>query len=37
MPDEAARRAGWREAVKGKMVEIGWLARQGRDRRVTRP
>ncbi len=27
-PDEAARRAGWREAVKGKTVEIGWLARQ---------
>ncbi len=30
MPDEAARQAGWREAVKGKVVEAGWLARQGR-------
>jgi len=29
MPDEAARQAGWREAVKGKEIEIGWLARQG--------
>jgi hypothetical protein len=29
MPDEAARRAGWREAVQGKEVEIGWLAREG--------
>jgi len=28
MPDEAARRAGWREATKGKEIEIGWLARQ---------
>jgi proteasome alpha subunit len=28
-PDEAARRAGWRESVKGRTVEIGWLARQG--------
>ncbi len=27
MPDEAARQAGWREAVKGKEIEIGWLAR----------
>ncbi|MGA2174330.1 MAG: 20S proteasome subunit A/B [Verrucomicrobiota bacterium] len=27
-PDEAARRAGWRESVRGKTVEIGWLARQ---------
>ena len=22
------RQAGWREAIKGKVVEIGWLARQ---------
>jgi len=29
LPDEAARQAGWREAVKGKEIEIGWLARQG--------
>jgi hypothetical protein len=28
LPDEAARRAGWREATKGKEIEIGWLARQ---------
>jgi proteasome alpha subunit len=29
LPEEAARRAGWREAAKGKEIEIGWLARQG--------
>jgi len=29
MPDEAGRQAGWRQAVTGKVVEIGWLARQG--------
>jgi proteasome alpha subunit len=29
LPDEAARRAGWREAVQGKEIEIGWLAREG--------
>ena len=29
LPDEAARQAGWREAVKGKEIEIGWLAREG--------
>jgi proteasome alpha subunit len=29
LPDEAARRVGWREAVKGREIEIGWLARQG--------
>ena len=23
------RQAGWREAVKGKEIEIGWLAREG--------
>jgi proteasome alpha subunit len=27
-PAEAERRAGWRGAVTGKVVEIGWLARQ---------
>jgi proteasome alpha subunit len=27
LPDEAARQAGWREAVKGREIEIGWLAR----------
>jgi proteasome alpha subunit len=30
MPNEAALQAGWREAVKGKVVEAGWLARQSR-------
>jgi proteasome alpha subunit len=29
MPDEAARQAGWRQAVQGKEIEIGWLAREG--------
>jgi proteasome alpha subunit len=29
LPDEAARQAGWREAVKGREIEIGWLGRQG--------
>jgi proteasome alpha subunit len=29
MPDAAERQAGWREAVKGKVVEIGWLDRRG--------
>jgi proteasome alpha subunit len=29
MPVAAERQAGWREAVKGKTVEIGWLAREG--------
>ena len=28
LPDEAARRAGWREATQGKEIELGWLARQ---------
>jgi proteasome alpha subunit len=28
IPDEAARQAGWRAAVKSRVVEIGWLARQ---------
>jgi proteasome alpha subunit len=27
MPDAAQRQAGWREAVQGKVVEIGWLER----------
>lgn len=29
IPDEAQRKAGWREAVKGKVIELGWLARAG--------
>jgi hypothetical protein len=29
VPDEAQRQAGWRAAVTGKTVEIGWLARHG--------
>jgi proteasome alpha subunit len=28
-PDEAARRAGWRESARGRVVEMGWLARDG--------
>jgi hypothetical protein len=28
LPDEAARRTGWRAAAQGKEIEIGWLARQ---------
>jgi proteasome alpha subunit len=28
-PSEAERQAGWRAAVQGKTVEIGWLARRG--------
>ncbi|MBI4659462.1 MAG: 20S proteasome subunit A/B [Verrucomicrobia bacterium] len=27
-PSEEERRAGWRTAVKGKVVEMGWLARK---------
>jgi proteasome alpha subunit len=30
MADEPARQNGWREAVKGKVVEAGWLARNSR-------
>ncbi|HEX3719571.1 MAG TPA: proteasome subunit alpha [Verrucomicrobiae bacterium] len=30
MTDEAARQSSWRQAVKGKVVEAGWLARQSR-------
>jgi proteasome alpha subunit len=29
MPEVAQRQAGWRQAVTGKVVEIGWLARTG--------
>jgi proteasome alpha subunit len=28
MPDESARRAGWKKAVEGKTVELGWLDRK---------
>jgi proteasome alpha subunit len=27
LPSEADRRAGWRQATKDKVLEIGWLAR----------
>ena len=29
VPGPAQRQTGWREAVRGKTVEIGWLARHG--------
>lgn len=29
LPTEDQRKAGWREAVKGKVIEVGWLARHG--------
>ncbi len=29
MPSEQERKAGWREVVKGRVVEVGWLAREG--------
>ena len=29
LPSEAERKEGWRAAVEGKVVEIGWLDRQG--------
>jgi len=29
LPDEAARQAGWRAGLKGRDIEIGWLAREG--------
>jgi hypothetical protein len=29
LPEEEARRAGWRQSAQGKEIEIGWLARQG--------
>jgi proteasome alpha subunit len=29
VPSEEERRAGWRKAVNGRMVEAGWLARDG--------
>lgn len=28
IPAEAERRAGWRAAVEGKVIELGWLARR---------
>lgn len=28
MPSEADRQAGWRSATKGRVVELGWLARK---------
>jgi proteasome alpha subunit len=28
LPDEAARKAGWRAATKDRTVELGWLARK---------
>jgi hypothetical protein len=28
IPAEEQRKTGWREATKGKVIEIGWLARQ---------
>jgi hypothetical protein len=27
IPAEEQRKAGWREATKGKVIEIGWLDR----------
>ncbi|HWD19353.1 MAG TPA: 20S proteasome subunit A/B [Verrucomicrobiae bacterium] len=27
-PEEGARQAAWREGIRGKVVEIGWLARK---------
>ena len=32
VPSEAERRDGWRKAVNGRTVEIGWLARKGNRR-----
>jgi proteasome alpha subunit len=32
LPAEADRRAGWRAAANGRVVEIGWLARASRRR-----
>ncbi|MCL5098899.1 MAG: 20S proteasome subunit A/B [Candidatus Omnitrophica bacterium] len=29
VPPETERRAGWRSAIEGKMIEIGWLDRGG--------
>ncbi|HVY68790.1 MAG TPA: hypothetical protein VHH73_02615, partial [Verrucomicrobiae bacterium] len=31
LPPEAERQAGWREAAKGKTVELGWLSRKTRQ------
>jgi proteasome alpha subunit len=33
LPSEAERRDGWRKAVNGRIIEIGWLARKA-DRRA---
>ena len=32
LPSEAERRDGWRKAVNGRSIEVGWLARQGQRR-----
>ena len=32
IPAEAERRDGWRKAVEGRVVEVGWLARSGAGR-----
>jgi len=29
LPAEAERRDGWRKAVNGRTIEVGWLARKG--------
>jgi hypothetical protein len=29
LPAEEQRKAGWRETTRGKVIEIGWLARHG--------
>jgi proteasome alpha subunit len=29
LPTEAERRDGWRKAVNGRSIEVGWLARRG--------
>jgi len=32
LPSEAERRDGWRKAVNGRIIEIGWLARKANRR-----
>jgi proteasome alpha subunit len=32
LPSEAERRDGWRKAVNGRNIEVGWLSRQGQRR-----
>ena len=32
LPPESERRDGWRKAVNGRVVEIGWLARKAASR-----